>query len=77
LRRAVKIVPLRYVSIFKNVKGRFKILFQIWDFETGEFERSLKGHTDTVQDVAFNSSGKLIGGIILIVLLKNLEEKNI
>src|SRR4051812_11674599 len=27
--------------------------FQIWDFETGDFERSMKGHTDSVQDIAF------------------------
>ena len=33
---------------------------KIWDFESGEFERSLKGHTDTVQDINFNASGKLL-----------------
>ncbi|KAL3086944.1 hypothetical protein niasHT_021808 [Heterodera trifolii] len=33
---------------------------KIWDFESGEFERSLKGHTDTVQDIGFNASGKLL-----------------
>lgn len=33
---------------------------KIWDFESGEFERSLKGHTDTIQDIAFNSTGKLL-----------------
>lgn len=32
----------------------------MWDFETGEFERTLKGHTDSVQDTAFDSSGKLL-----------------
>lgn len=34
---------------------------RIWDFETGEYERSLKGHTDSVQDVAFDAQGKLLG----------------
>lgn len=34
---------------------------KIWDFETGEYERSLKGHTDSVQDVAFDAQGKLLG----------------
>ena len=34
---------------------------KIWDFETGEYERSLKGHTDSVQDIAFDSQGKLLG----------------
>lgn len=35
--------------------------FQIWDYETGEFERSLKGHTDSVQDIAFDKAGKMLG----------------
>ncbi|XP_069964985.1 lissencephaly-1 homolog isoform X3 [Bactrocera oleae] len=33
---------------------------KIWDFETGEYERTLKGHTDSVQDVAFDAQGKLL-----------------
>ena len=33
---------------------------QIWDFETGDYERTLKGHTDSVQDIAFDSQGKLL-----------------
>ncbi|CAK9300407.1 unnamed protein product [Gordionus sp. m RMFG-2023] len=33
---------------------------KIWDFESGEFEKSLKGHTDSVQDIAFDSLGKLL-----------------
>ncbi|KAK5978277.1 hypothetical protein GCK32_018296, partial [Trichostrongylus colubriformis] len=32
----------------------------IWDYETGEFERSLKGHTDSVQDIAFDKTGKML-----------------
>lgn len=34
---------------------------KIWDFETGDFERTLKGHTDCVQDVAFDNAGKILG----------------
>lgn len=33
---------------------------KVWDFETGEYERTLKGHTDSIQDIAFDSSGKLL-----------------
>ncbi|XP_066137499.1 lissencephaly-1 homolog [Euwallacea fornicatus] len=33
---------------------------KVWDFETGEYERTLKGHTDPVQDIAFDASGKLL-----------------
>ena len=35
----------------------------MWDFESGEFERSLKGHTDAVQDIAFDKTGKMLGKI--------------
>ena len=34
---------------------------QVWDYETGDYERTLKGHTDSVQDVAFDSTGKVLG----------------
>ena len=34
---------------------------KIWDWETGEFERTLKGHTRAVNDVAFSSKGDLLG----------------
>ena len=34
---------------------------QVWDYETGDFERTIKGHTDSVQDVAFDHTGKLLG----------------
>lgn len=34
--------------------------FKVWDFESGDFERTLKGHTDSVQDIAFDASGKLL-----------------
>ena len=33
----------------------------MWDYETGDFERTIKGHTDTVQDVAFDHTGKVLG----------------
>ena len=32
----------------------------MWDFESGEFERTLKGHTESVQDIAFDATGKLL-----------------
>lgn len=34
---------------------------KIWDWETGEFERTLKGHTRHVTDLDFDSKGKLLG----------------
>lgn len=33
---------------------------KVWDFESGEYERTLKGHTDSIQDIAFDASGKLL-----------------
>ena len=32
----------------------------MWDYETGDFERTLKGHTDSVQDISFDHTGKLL-----------------
>ena len=34
---------------------------KVWDWETGEFERTLKGHTKAVQDVDFDSKGNFLG----------------
>lgn len=39
---------------------------KVWDYETGDFERTLKGHTDSVQDVAFDSTGKFLGKSSLV-----------
>lgn len=34
---------------------------KLWDWETGEFERTVKGHTKAVQDVDFDSKGNFLG----------------
>lgn len=34
---------------------------KVWDWETGEFERTLKGHTKAVMDVEFDHKGYLLG----------------
>jgi len=60
---------MRRVCRVKHVfRGRFAdanararaLFFQVWDYETGDFERTLKGHTDSVQDISFDQSGKLL-----------------
>ncbi|KAM9969707.1 hypothetical protein ACTFIR_001543 [Dictyostelium discoideum] len=33
---------------------------KVWDFESGEFERTLKGHTNAVQDIDFDKTGNLL-----------------
>lgn len=33
---------------------------RVWDYETGDYERTLKGHTLAVQGVAFDRTGKLM-----------------
>src|SRR6185369_13634370 len=38
---------------------------KIWDYETGEFERTLKGHTKAVQDIAFDPKGNYLGKSVL------------
>ena len=41
---------------------------KIWDWETGEFERTLKGHTRSVTDVSFDSRGNLLGAHMFIAV---------
>jgi platelet-activating factor acetylhydrolase IB subunit alpha len=41
---------------------------KIWDWETGEFERTLKGHTKAVNDVDFDHKGHLLGKLISLTL---------
>lgn len=38
---------------------------KVWDYETGDFERTLKGHTDAVQDLSFDHTGKILGEMLL------------
>jgi len=33
---------------------------KLWDFETGDYERTMKGHTDSVQDICLDKEGKLL-----------------
>lgn len=37
---------------------------KVWDWETGELERTLKGHTKAVKDVDFDSKGNLLGSSV-------------
>jgi len=34
---------------------------KIWDWEGGEFERTVKGHTKAVMDVDFDPKGSMMG----------------
>ncbi len=34
---------------------------KIWDWESGDFERTVKGHTKAVMDVEYDSKGSLMG----------------
>eukprot|EP00036_Acanthoecidae_sp_10tr_P010816 CAMPEP_0182925148 /NCGR_PEP_ID=MMETSP0105_2-20130417/8252_1 /TAXON_ID=81532 ORGANISM="Acanthoeca-like sp., Strain 10tr" /NCGR_SAMPLE_ID=MMETSP0105_2 /ASSEMBLY_ACC=CAM_ASM_000205 /LENGTH=409 /DNA_ID=CAMNT_0025062981 /DNA_START=42 /DNA_END=1271 /DNA_ORIENTATION=+ len=33
---------------------------KIWDYESGDLEKTLRGHTNTVEDVAFDPKGKIL-----------------
>jgi platelet-activating factor acetylhydrolase IB subunit alpha len=33
---------------------------QVWDLESGEYERTLRGHTNAIQCLAFNLTGTLL-----------------
>lgn len=49
-------LPLLLLSLL----NRLYCCRQVWDFESGELEQTLKGHTDAVQDVAFDPTGKYL-----------------
>lgn len=34
---------------------------KIWDWESGDFERTIKGHTKSVTDVDFDAKGRFMG----------------
>jgi platelet-activating factor acetylhydrolase IB subunit alpha len=34
---------------------------KVWDFETGEYEKVLMGDTDSVRDISFDQTGKVLG----------------
>ena len=58
------IVRLWYnVEIFSTMICCF-VVVQVWDYEAGDFERTLKGHTDSVQDICFDHTGKILGKLI-------------
>ena len=40
---------------------------KLWDWETGELERTLKGHTKPVQAIDFDASGDYLGALLLTV----------
>ena len=43
---------------------------KVWDYETGDFERTLKGHTDAVQDLSFDHTGKVLGENCVVIQLE-------
>ena len=46
---------------------------KIWDFETGEYERTLKGHTGSVQCIAFHPAGTLLGKYVFFAFIQSLN----
>lgn len=46
---------------------------KIWDWETGELERTLKGHTKAVTDCDFDSTGKILGKRNVFLFILNVD----
>jgi platelet-activating factor acetylhydrolase IB subunit alpha len=42
---------------------------KVWDWESGELERTLKGHTKSVTDCQYDSKGKVLGMFVFISVL--------
>ena len=55
---AVSFHPLYSVLASASVDATVKI----WDWDTGECERTLKSHTKAVSDCQYDSTGKVLGG---------------
>jgi len=49
---------------------------KIWDWETGEFERTLKGHTRVVNDIDFDSKGNLLVSCSADLFIKIWDTQN-
>ena len=43
---------------------------KIWDWEGGEFERTVKGHTKAVTDVEYSAKGNLMGAVLFFWLVQ-------
>ena len=54
---AVSFHPLYSVIASASVDATVKI----WDWDSGELERTLKSHTKAVSDCQFDSTGKVLG----------------
>lgn len=52
-------------SFFQLASASEDATIKIWDYETGEFERTLKGHTNSVQAVTYDATGALMGASLL------------
>jgi len=53
---AVKFHPVYSLVVSASLDATIKV----WDYETGEFERTLKGHTNSVQSIDFDHTGNLL-----------------
>ncbi|CAN0388328.1 unnamed protein product, partial [Ectocarpus sp. 13 AM-2016] len=54
----VALHPLYSVVASSSEDATVKVWCGVWDYETGECERTLKGHTNVVQSVAFSPDGQ-------------------
>jgi platelet-activating factor acetylhydrolase IB subunit alpha len=62
LMRAMCIQRHRFHPLFNILASASEdATIMLWDYETGEFDRTLKGHTLAVQDIAFDQAGKFLG----------------
>lgn len=62
-------VSLMFANDLKS-HDRISCSAQVWDYETGDFERTLKGHIDSVQDISFDQTGKLLASCSADMTLK-------
>lgn len=55
------ITAIKFHPVFNSiVSASLDATIKIWDYETGEFDRTLKGHTNAVQSLDFDHTGNLL-----------------
>lgn len=52
-------------SFFFSPNSISDATIKLWDFESGDFERTLKGHTNAVQSLDFDHTGNFLGMTLL------------
>lgn len=75
-RKPILCVAFNPLENFKQIAtGSEDATIKLWDYESGEYEKTFKGHTNHIQDVKFHFDGKILASCSSDLTIKvwNLE----